>query len=65
MSPESMKKTIKPERNQTVQSMTISRKKEPTDSVPMTISGSGKKTIRATGKPLMKSGSTEMKDSAR
>ena len=29
MSPESMKKTIKPERNQMVQSMTISRKKEP------------------------------------
>ena len=26
MSPESMKKTIKPERNQTVQSMTISEK---------------------------------------
>ena len=65
MSPESMKKTIKPEKNQTVQSMTISRKKEPTDSVPMMISGSGKKTIRATGKPLMKSGSTEMTDSAR
>ena len=65
MSPESMKKTIKPERNQTVQSMTISRKKEPTDSVPMTISGSGKKMIKATGKPLMKSGSTEMTDSAR
>ena len=59
------KRDVVTERNQMVQSMTISRKKEPTDSVPMTISGSGKKTIKATGKPLMKSGSTEMTDSAR